>query len=232
MKDNGREKKDEKAPKTFQGWIALMIPCIFGIAGTICNCWIDWNIQKSKERHDEVMYALENAVEQKFYIQEDIIDRAGIEYIRYDIITEPQMAGYHVRPYTYIAYVTEKGISYIPIVGQFSQEEYVADKQGKCTIWRENTTKDLQKAMEDIFEEKRGERSAVSFKIECVVAVQYIDEKESKTDVYDLRAGELIIKEKEEVIKMKAVWEDIDTIIIDMFAWPSLDGQILDKITG
>ena len=140
------------------------------------------------------------------------------------------MAGYHVRPYAYVVYDTEKDSSYIPIEGLFSQEEYVADQEGTCTIWYENTMAELQKKLEDIAAEKRGESSKAIIRVDCAVAIQYIESKERQTDLYELRSGELIPIGEEETIKIKGIWEAEDSVKIDMLSWPALDIKMLDKI--
>lgn len=225
-----KEGNEDKAPRTIRGWIALIIPSILGIIGILCTCWSNWSIQKSKEEHDADMHELEYAVEQKLYIQENIINRAGIEYVQCEITAEPHMAGYHVRPYAYVVYDTEKDSSYIPIEGLFSQEEYVADQEGTCTIWYENTMAELQKKLEDIAAEKRGESSKAIIRVDCAVAIQYIESKERQTDLYELRSGELIPIGEEETIRIKRIWEAEDSVKIDMLSWPALDITMLDKI--
>ena len=164
------------------------------------------------------------------YIQENIINRAGIEYVQCEITAEPHMAGYHVRPYAYVVYDTEKDSSYIPIEGLFSQEEYVADQEGTCTIWYENTMAELQKKLEDIAAEKRRESSKAIIRVDCAVAIQYIESKERQTDLYELRSGELIPIGEEETIRIKGIWEAEDSVKIDMLSWPALDIKMLDKI--
>ena len=55
----------------------------------------------------------------------------------------------------------------------------MADQEGTCTIWYENTMAELQKKLEDIAAEKRRESSKAIIRVDCAVAIQYRIERKA-----------------------------------------------------
>lgn len=86
---------------------------------------------------------MENAYGQHFYNDSSIVKKSGIEYIQYKITSDPVAAGYHVIVYPYLVYEKEGKKIYIPLIRQFTQEEYAADENGCCILLRENTSEEL-----------------------------------------------------------------------------------------
>ena len=154
---------------------------------------------------------MENAYEQKFNMTEKIITRAGIEYISYEISTDPAINGFHVIPYTYIVIEVSGEKKYIPVEAQFLQEEYVAEQDGKCILYRENTIEELTEALQ-----AQGCESTA----ECMVAIEYVVAGKSEVNVYELRTGQLKIAEEEKVIAVVGDWENLNYVKIDMMSWP------------
>lgn len=101
MKGIGSAEKDA-APRKENTGIVTIIAALIVLVGTIYASQTEMRIQKSIEQHDIYMRNLENAYEQKFYMSEEMITRAGIEHIRYEIEAEPAINGFHIIPYVYI----------------------------------------------------------------------------------------------------------------------------------
>lgn len=147
MKNTRKAEKDGKSSKERANLVPIVVALIT-LVGVICKCWADMVIQKSKENHEIHLQEMENAYEQKFDMSEKIVTRTGIEYIRYEISTDPAINGFHVIPYTYVVTEVSGEKKYIPVEAQFLQEEYVAGQDGKCILYRENTTEELMEALE------------------------------------------------------------------------------------
>ena len=138
MENTNKEKKESASSK----WLQYMVPIIvalIGLAGAIHKNQTDLKIQKSKEAHEKQMKEQENTYEQEFFMSEQVITRAGIECIRYEIKSAPPINGFHIRPYVYAIMELSGEKKYIPMEGQFLQAEYVAGQDGICILYRENT---------------------------------------------------------------------------------------------
>ena len=210
MKNIGKAVKDESSSREKVKWGPIIVALI-AFVGVLCTCWANIVIQKSKENHEIYLQEMENAYEQKFNMTEKIITRAGIEYISYEISTDPAINGFHVIPYTYIVIEVSGEKKYIPVEAQFLQEEYVAEQDGKCILYRENTIEELTEALQ-----AQGCESTA----ECMVAIEYVVAGKSEVNVYELRTGQLKIAEEEKVIAVVGDWENLNYVKIDMMSWP------------
>lgn len=210
MKNTGKAVKDESSSREKVNWGPIIVALIAFVGG-ICKCWADIVIQKSKENHEIRLQEIENAYEQKFDMSEKITTRAGIEYISYEISTDPAINGFHVIPYTYIVIEVSGEKKYIPVEAQFLQKEYVAEQDGKCILYRENTIEELMETL--------GAQGCEGT-AECMVAIEYVVEGKSEVNVYELRTGQLKIAEEEKVIAVVRDWENLNHVKIDMMSWP------------
>ncbi len=210
MKNTGKAVKDESSSREKVN-LGPIIVALIAFVGVLCTCWANIVIQKSKENHEIHLQEMENAYEQKFNMSEKIITKAGIEYIRYEISTDPAINGFHVIPYTYIVIEVSGEKKYIPVEAQFLQEEYVAEQDGNCILYRENTIEELMEAL--------GAQGCEST-AECMVAIEYVVEGKSEINVYELRTGQLKIAEEEKVIVVVRDWENLNYMKIDMMSWP------------
>lgn len=222
MKEKVPENQDNSAPRSAKGWIALCIPCAFVFAGVIVTGIFNYKIEKSKEIHDIEMKEFEKAYEQHFYNNSNIVEKTGIEYIQYEIKADPAVAGYHVIPCPYLVYEIGGIEHYIPLIGQFTQEEYVARENGCCDLFRENTSKELQEIVESIVGD--------SVEIKCLIAIQYVKEDQEKREIYDVRDGQLTKTAQEVAIEVLKLWENEDSKKIDMWGWPRIDWVEVNKV--
>lgn len=210
MKGIGAAEKDAAPRKEYTG-IVTIITALIVLAGTVYASWTDMRIQKSSEQHDIHMRELENAYEQKFFMSEEVITRAGIEHIKYEIEADPAINGFHIIPYVYIEIEISSEKKYIPVEGQFLQKEYAAGQDGKCILYRENTKDELL----DTLKELGCEASA-----ECMIAIEYVVDGKPEKNMYELRTGQLVVAEQEKVIAVMTAWENQDYVKIDMTSWP------------
>lgn len=102
MGSDERKKENGNEPKSLKGWIALCIPCFLAFVGVVYKAQIDVKLQKMKEEHEERMHEIQNEQEQSFYCDSGIVNKFGIEYKQYEIISKPIIEGYHVLVYPYI----------------------------------------------------------------------------------------------------------------------------------
>lgn len=166
----GQREKDE-APRKENTGIVTIIAALIVLVGTIYASQTEMRIQ-NPSNNTIYMRNLENAYEQKFYMSEEMITRAGIEHIRYEIEAEPAINGFHIIPYVYIEIEILGEKKYIPVEGQFLQKEYVAGQDGRCTLYRENTKKELLDKLKEL---------GCEVQVECMIAIEYVVESKPDT---------------------------------------------------
>lgn len=217
------EKEEEKGvPKSAKGWLVFFFPYAIALISAIFGGWITWKIEKSKEEHEKDMYNMQNDYDQRFYSSTCTIEKFGIEYVQYEFTSKPAVAGYHVIVYPYVVYEKEGRKFYIPFIGQFTQNEYMADENGYCQLFKENTNDDFKKMVVS--------KTNLWVEIKCLAAIQYVEDGETKREVYDVRDGQLVISEQEVVIEVLTAYEDENHVKIDMLSWPYFDYQALEEI--
>lgn len=196
-----KEKKKENGneSKSIKGWIALLVPCLFAFAGEVYKGQIDVKIQKMEEEHEERMHGIQNEQEQSFYCSSEIVNKFGIEYKQYEIISKPTIEGYHVLVYPYIVSGKEMDNRvYVPVMGVFTSNEYRADIEGRCKI------------LKDMDEDLEGtENNAEDFsEVKVLLAIQYAENGTTRErKVYDIGDGQLVESDKELVIGVLKAWE-------------------------
>ena len=213
--------KDDNAPKSFRGWLAILLPCLATLSGVIYTGHVNLEIQQRKENHDINMYKMKNTNIQYFYSETESVERLGMEFVKYKIQSEPAVKGFHVIVYPYVVYGSEEK-RIIPIEGQFMQEEYVADGEGCCILFRENTTDDLTQTVEAMMD--------FSVDVKCLVAVKYVENNEERIEVFDLKDGQLTESKTDTVIKVLEAWQEKDKVNIDMKGWPDYNQSNLKEI--
>lgn len=169
------------------------------------------NIQKADEENEKHLESVGNSYGQEFHMSEEIVDRAGIEYRRYEISSNPSINGFHVIPYVYVVLEIHEEQVYIPVEGQFQQEEYVAGQEGICILYRENTTESLLEALRC---------QGCDAEIECMLAIEYAVVGKAKVDVYMLRTGQLEVADEEKALSVIGAWDNPDSVRINMISWP------------
>lgn len=215
--------QDENFPKIMEGWIKVVIPALIALLGVIYRGMIDIKIEKMKEEYDKESRESESMINQKFNNKCEIIEKSGIEYMQYTISSSPVVAGYHVIAYPYLVYEKEnKKKVYIPITGQFTQVEYVAEETGRCILLREDLSEELQ----TMITFKWG----FSVEIKCLIAFQYVEDEQEKREFYDIRDGELTKSEQEVAVEVVQAWRDENFVKIDVRSWPHIDQNNLEKV--
>lgn len=214
MATDKKKSEEENVPKTFKGWIVIIIPCVISALGLIC-------VEMMKESHEKKMNEAGNTYMQHFYNKADIVMISGMEFLQYKITSEPIVKGFHVIAYPYVVCETEEK-NYIPVKGQFTQNEYVTDAEGCCTLFRENTSEDFIKMINNM----------VDFPVEmkCLVAIQYVVEDEVRKEIYDIKDGQLTKSDQEIATKVLEAWESGSSVKIDMMGWPDYDQKKLEEI--
>lgn len=200
MGNEGKKRENGNEPKTIKGWIALIIPCISALAGVIYRGRVDIKLQKMKDEQEKRMYELQNEQEQSFYCNSEMINKFGIEYKQYEITSEPVIEGYHVLVYPYVVSGEEKDNKvYIPIVGEFTSDEYKADRNGNCKLLKE---------VDEYFEDVENDTENSS-EVKILIAIQYAEDGTTRErKVYDIGDGQLVEAEKELVIGVLQAWEN------------------------
>lgn len=220
--DQKKEKLSESKNKIIVAVLAFAGVVIAAIIAGIVSVYI----QKSQEHHEEKMLEKENSYEQEFTAEIEVQKRTGIEYIVYKLKTNPTVEGYHVRAFPVIEYENGTDKKYIPVIGQFTQDEYVANTNGECLLFRENTSEKLISEIKEKFK--------VDVKAEYLIAIQYAWEGRDKKEVYYLKDGELTVAKPEMIIEVLEAWEADEkgepNIKIDMSKWPNIDEEELETI--
>lgn len=209
---NTNKEKNEDASSKWPQLIVTIIVALITLAGVILTCNTNLKIQESKEMHEKQMEEQKNAYEQEFFMSEQSVTRAGIECIRYEIASAPPINGFHIRPYVYVIIEWSEEKRYIPVEGQFLQEEYAAEQDGICILYREDTTKQLLDSLEE---------QGCDAQLECMVAIEYTVEGKAQRDIYTLRTGQLEVAEEKKSLAVLNAWERLDDYVkIDMMFWP------------
>lgn len=224
MKENNSQEQDQKI--SIADCMKIVIPAVLALAGVVITAATNWNIEKSKEAHEERMWQLENDVKQSFFNVTTIVKRAEIEYLRYELTSDSVAGGYHVIPYPYLTYEAQEKNNYIPVIGQFTQKEYVADEQGCCQMFRENVTEELLEVLAGI--------SPFPMETGCLAAIEYVAEEQTVREIYVIRDGELTKAEQELAAEVMEAWEKTEangeSSWIDMAFWPCIDEESLQEI--
>lgn len=220
MENTNKEKKEGASSKWLQ-YIVPIIVALIGLTGVIHKNQTDLKIQKSKEVHERQMKEQENTFEQEFFMSEQVVTRAGIECIKYEIKSTPPINGFHIKPYVYAIMELSGEKKYIPVEGQFLQVECVAGQDGTCILYRENTTKHLLDSLKE---------QGCDAQLECMVAIEYTVAGKAQVNVYTLRTGQLEVSAEEKVLAVLEAWERLDYVKIDMMSWPTGSEEQLKKI--
>lgn len=216
------DETEKNEPKSVKNRLWGIAPYVIALIGVIFTGCISWMIEKSKEEHEIDMYNMQNDYEQLFYNNICTIEIMGIEYVQYEFTSAPIVAGYHVIMYPYVVYEKEGIKVYIPIIRQFTQEEYAADENGCCRLLRENTSDNLKEFV--------ASEMNLSVEIKCLAAIEYAEDGEIKREVYDVRDGQLVESEKDVVMGVLTAYGDENFVKIDMWSWPCFDLQVLEKV--
>lgn len=206
----------EKVPKSFKGWVILIMTIALPTLGAIY-------IELLRENHEIKMHEIENTHMQQFNCETISIEKFGIKYVDYKITTTPIVKGFHIIAYPYLVYETEKKV-YIPVTGLFTQNEYVADEKGCCTLSRENVFEDLKEMINKMY------MVDFPFEIKCLVAIKYVEQDEERKEVYDIKDGQLTKSEPGNAIGVLEAWEDEKSLKIEMTGWPDYNRKNLDAI--
>lgn len=218
MKDS---KKNEGSSFRWLQYIVVPIGiALIGLAGVIHKNQTDLKIEKSKEAHEKQMKEQENTFEQEFFMSEQVVTRAGIECIKYEVNSSPAINGFHIKPYVYVIMELSGEKKYIPVDGQFLQEEYAAEQDGICILYRENTSKHLLDSLKE---------QGCEAQLECIVAIEYTVAGKAQVNVYTLRTGQFEVASEEKFLAVLEAWERHD-YKIDMKSWPIGSEEQLKKL--
>lgn len=206
MNDDFQEKIENKKNKT------LIIIAIINSIVSISVALITNSINEKK-----TIPPLVSCTEQTF-ICEDVTKEAyfDIEYIKYNIISDPALSNYQVIPFPYISIQKDDVIVYIPLLSQFSHNQYVSDSQGRCVLRRENTTD----AIVELLYEK-WEPEGFTIGKGCYLAIQYVASNgELDMGIFELRNGQLIDNNPDQAACVIYNTYDEGTYKINMLDWP------------
>lgn len=147
-------------------------------------------------------------------------EKVGLEYIEYEIASNPSLNGYHVRPYPYLSYVGKEGNIIIPLTHLFTEEEYSADSDGKCILLKEYSAEKI----EEMYEPSSAD---------TLLFIEYGSKinGEKMLQCYYLNDGELQEAEEEIVIQVLEAYENTEQII-DMSNWPKNMEKIQMHLDG
>ena len=187
-------------PSIGNGVLKLILLCV-------CALVITFIVYKLVTGH---VLASNGAAVQKFYVDSNNTTRAGISYIEYTVIPSLHLDCYYVQPYPYLVYVKEGEDRIIPIKNLFTQDEYVSDPKGGCTL--------LQEDME-LLQDFIDNTPALS-RSDCLLVILYVEDAREVRKVYELRNGELAAAEEDIVIRVLEAYENADNVSIDMTNWP------------
>lgn len=213
---------DRKSGQSQNAMAIAVVTGLITLLGVIYRGRVDLMIEQMKEAQEIRMYESQNEDKQLFYSKSDIVEMAGIEYVQYEFTSDPVVAGYHLLVYPYAICEKDDQKKYLPITGQFTQDEYVADENGYCRLLRENTTGDFLKMAASVVD--------FSIEVKYLVAIQYVKNGELKREVYDVMDGNLILSDPNIAMKVFKAWEDESSIKIDMWGWPCFDQKVLEGI--
>lgn len=213
---------DRKSRQSHNAMAIAVVTGLIALLGVIYRGWVDLKIERMKEVQEIWLYEMQNQYEQIFYSKSDIVEMAGIEYVQYELTSDPVVAGYHVLVYPYAICEKDDQKKCLPVTGQFTQDEYVADENGYCRLLRENTTGDFLKMAASVVD--------FSIEVKCLVAIQYVKDGELIPEVYDIRDGSLTLSDQNLAMEVLAAWEDESSIKIDMWGWPCFDQKVLEGI--
>lgn len=222
MERNIRKDDGDNVIRSNNGIVIAIVTGLFALIGVIYRGQVDLKIEQLKETHEKELHESQNDYEQYIYNRSSIIQKNGIEYVQYEFETDPPMEGYHMIAYPFAICEKEDNKVYLPIIGQFNHDEYVADEDGKCSLLRENTTGEFLKMAASVVN--------YSIEVECLIAIQYVKDGKVKREVYDIRDGQLTLSDQNIVIEVLKAWEDEDGVKIDMWAWPHFNQQLLEGI--
>lgn len=208
--------KEENAPKAVKGWLVFILPIIIPTLGLIF-------IELLRQHHEIKTYEIENTYTQRFNCKTISVEKVGIEYVEYKITTDPIVKGFHIIVYPYLVCENEKKV-YIPVTGLFTQNEYVADEKGCCTLSREDTFEELKETIKKM--------NMIDFPVEvrCLVAIKYVKQDEEQKEIYDIKDGQLTKSHGEIATKVLEAWESKSSLKIDMIGWPDYDQEKLEEI--
>ena len=211
------KKNEGSSLRWMQHIVVPIMVALIGLFGLIFKSQMDLKIEKSKEAHEKQMREQENAFEQEFFMSERVVTRAGIECVRYEVNSAPAINGFHIKPYVYVIIELSGEKRYIPVDGQFLQEEYVAGQDGICILYRENTSKHLLDSLKELGYEAQ---------LECIVAIEYTVAGKTQVKVYTLRTGQFEVASEEKFLAVLEAWERFG-YKIDMKSWPiGSEGQL------
>lgn len=150
---------------------------------------------------------------QLFHNFQTITEVAGIEYVAYQLSSDPAVQGYHVKPYSFVKIDTQEGDRYIFLENYFSQKQYTADENGICILLRQNTEDELEKMILQVNEENE-------IKSQTILVIQYVFNEKQHNDFFELRNGELKRIDDKAALKVIDNYFKKDTLILDMEIFP------------
>lgn len=213
MESTNKEKKEGTSSKLRWEAAVSIIVALIALTGVIYSKQMDWKIQKSMEAHEKQMKEQET-YKLEFSMEQQDINRAGIEYTKYEISlhsSDPSINGFHIRPYVYAIMKLSGEKKYIPVERQFLQAEYASGSDGVCILYKEKTTDELL----DLLKEQ-----GYDAQLECMLAIEYTVNGKAQVNIYTLRTGQLEVAADEEILDVLEAWEHLEDIKIDMMFWP------------
>lgn len=214
MEKDKKNIQDEYVPKSTKGRklgiFKSIVPIIVALI-TVIPAFMEQIGENAQDKY-----------EQNFSSTNHVVNKFGIECVEYKITSKPAVPGFHLIVYPYVVYEMNGCETYIPIMGQFSQCEYVADDKGVCLLFRENTSEELEKIVTTMTD--------YSVEVKCFIVARYVVNGQEKREVYDLMDGQLKKSERKVVAEVLKLREDEDSMKIDMLEWPYFNKQTIQKI--
>lgn len=217
---NAQEKVRENKNK--METIKIMIPIIVALIGAVATIGAALITALTSSNYGDnaldSSYAVDinqnfscNKVEMETYF--------NLEFICYELNSLPDLSSYKVMPFPYIEISKGGNSIYIPLISQFTQEEYVADSNGICILRRENTTEYVIELLKNELE--------YNVNSGCYLAIEYISQNGDRhIGFYKLSNGQLLNANEEEVARVIYNTKDDNSFKINMLDWNKYKNDI------
>lgn len=214
------ETNKEETNKDKKKMLIIIIPIIVAVIGAFATVGAALITTFAKSNHSEAPLDVLSVgdIEQNFACNKvEVETYINLEFICYEINSLPILSSYKVMPFPYIE-VSKGGNSIcIPLIAQFTQEEYVADSEGICVLRRENTTECVVEFLKDKLE--------CDVSNGCYLAMEYISQNGDRhIGVYKLSNGQLLSANEKEAARIIYNTKDDDSFKINMLDW-NADGN-------